>query len=175
MKSFRFLLPFFYLLLLVTVTGCDKDKSSEGSTKGSISGKETGGSEIVPTFSIPQVESNYGMQLFDLQQQIKQAPDSTGLRKKLCDLAYFKNNLAIITVGVGRRTNSATGQMIPAGLVKQAAVSDAARWASYISTWLEQDCQPAFGEISRALNTTSEIITETVIGDSLFVEMAFQY
>jgi hypothetical protein len=165
----------FYLLLTVFFVGCAKEESADGSTGGSISGKEAGGTVIVPTFSIPPVESNYWIQLFDLQQQIKQTPDSAELRKNLCSLAYFKNNLAIITVGVGRRTNPSTGQRIPAGLIKQAAVSDAARWASYISTWLEQDYQPAFGEISRALNTTSEIVNETVTGDSLVVVMAFRY
>ena len=175
MNSFRFRLPLFYFLVMIIIIGCNKEKSSGDSTEGNISGKEAGGSEIVTTFSIPQVESDYWMQLFDLQQQIMKTPDSIELRKKLCDQAYFKNNLAIITVGVGRKTNPVTGQMIPAGLVRQAAVSDAARWASYISAWLEQDYQPAFGEISRALNTTSEIITETEIGDSLFVEIAFRY
>ena len=175
MKPLQRLFLLFYLLLTIFFVGCGKEKSADGSTEGSISGKEAGGTVIVPTFSIPAVESNYWMQLFELQQRIKQTPDSAELRKSLCNLAYFKNNLAIITVGAGRKTNPSTGQKIPAGLIKQAAVGDAARWASYISTWLEQDYQPAFGEISRALNTTSEIINETVIGDSLVVIMAFRY
>ena len=162
--------------LIVILCGCTKEKNAEPPpATGSISTNESGGNATTITFSAPDIDPEYWKEIFHHQQQVMLAPDNIELRKNLCEAAYFENNRAIVVVGVGRRTNPNTGQQIPLGLVKQVAYSDAARWAAYISAWLEQDYQPGFGEISAALNTSSEVMGEMTEGDSLFVEVAYQY
>lgn len=161
--------------IIVTLLGCAKEKSAGEPPAGSISTNESGGNATTATFSAPDIDPEYWKGIFHLQQQVMISPDSIALRKALCERAYFENNRAIVVVGVGRRVNPNTGQQIPPGLVKQAAYSDAARWAAYISAWLEQDYQPDFGEISAALNSSSEVMGEMALGDSLFVEVAYQY
>ncbi|NIS37978.1 hypothetical protein GWN26_11100 [Candidatus Saccharibacteria bacterium] len=61
------------------------------------------------------------------------------------------------------------------GYSKQAAFTDAGRWAAYLQRWLENDFQPDFGNISEAVDAHSEVVREEVIGDSLYMEVVFQY
>lgn len=165
-----------FFVFLITFLSCSKEKSAGETAGGSISTNESGaGGEAAAVFSIPQLDADYWKDIYGLQQQVMHAPENVEVRKSLCERSYFEPNRAIVVVGVGRRTNPNTGEQISLGLVRQAAYSDAARWASYISAWLEHDYQPDFGEISTIINSSSEVIKEIQVGDSLYVELAYHY
>lgn len=161
--------------LLLLLPGCSKKEEVEVTPGGSVSTPESGGNQVQAAFSVPNLGAEYWKTIFETQQAIMAAPTNTLLRTQLCDIAYFSQNRAIVTVGVGRRTHPDTGQLLAPQFVRQAALADAARWAGYISTWLEQNFQPNFGELSTALNASSRVIGETVLGDSLYVQVAYQY
>lgn len=161
--------------LLLLLPGCSKKEEPETAPQGSISTLESGGNRVEATFSVPELAAEYWKTIFETQQAIMASPEDAALRKQLCDRAYFPQNRAIVTVGVGRRSHPETGQPISSQFVRQAAFADAARWAGYISTWLEQNYQPDFGELSKALDASSQVISETALGDSLYVEVAYQY
>lgn len=175
MKYSHLSLHLLFFFFLITFLSCSKEKSAGEPAEGTVSTNESGAGKATAVFSIPQLDPDYWKDIYELQQQVMQAPDNIAIRKSLCERSYFEPNRAIVVVGVGRRTNPNTGEQISLGLVRQAAYSDAARWASYISTWLEHDYQPNFGEISTALNSSSEVIKEMLVGDSLYVELAYNY
>lgn len=161
--------------LLLLLPGCSKKEEVETAPEGSVSTPESGGNQVQAAFSVPELAAEYWKTLFETQQAIMASPEDAALRKQLCDKAYFPQNRAIVAVGVGRRSHPETGQPISPQFVRQAAYTDAARWAGYISAWLEQNYQPNFGELSKALDGSSQVISETVLGDSLYVEVAYQY
>lgn len=175
MKHPHLRLHFLFFFFLIIFLSCSKEKSADESAGGTVSTNESGAGETKAVFSIPQLDPDYWKEIYGLQQQVMHAPENIDVRKSLCERSYFEMNRAIVVVGVGRRTNPNSGEQISLGLVRQAAYSDAARWASYISTWLEHNYQPNFGEISTALNSSSEVIKEMLLGDSLYVELAYHY
>ncbi|GEM_PF-2972694 len=156
-----------------TFSGCgSKDRSEEGQG-GKLSWEES--KPAIVHFSIPPIEPNYWQRLLQLQDSIAHSPTDSLLRKVFCERSYFPQNRAIVVVGIGRLRNPKTGTPIPTGYARQAAFSSAARWAAYTQTWLEQNYQPEFGAISTALNLPSKVVREQVIGDSLLLEVAFEY
>ena len=175
MKHPHLSLHLLFFFFLITFSSCTKEKNTDESAGGTVSTNESGAGEATAVFSLPQLEPDYWKEIYDLQQQVMSAPENIEVRKSLCERSYFEPNRAIVVVGVGRRTNPNSGEQISLGLVRQAAYSDAARWASYISTWLDHDYQPNFGEISADLNSSSEVIKEMLVGDSLYVELAYNY
>lgn len=174
-RGFYFLVLALSLLPLLTgvFSGCGTKERPEESPGGKLSGEESGPAII--RFSAPQLDPNYWQTLLQLQDSITRSPSDSLLRKTLCERSYFPQNRALVVVGIGRLHNPETGQSIPAGFARQAAFSSAARWAAYVHTWLEQNYQPEFGAISTALNLPSQVIREQVIGDSLLLEVAFEY
>lgn len=162
-------------VMLLLLPGCGSKEETEPAHGGSISTPEAGGKQMEAAFSVPNIAADYWKTIFETQQEIMASPKDPNLRVKLCDLTYFPQNRAIVTVGVGRRTHPQTGEPIATQFVRQAAYADAARWAGYVSAWLKQISRPNFGELSTALEGSSRVIGETVLGDSLYVQVAYQY
>ncbi len=160
-------------LLSVPFSGCGTKDHPEESAVSKLSVEESGPSIV--KFSTPELEPNYWQTLLQLQDSIALSPSDSLLRKLLCDRSYFPQNRAIVVVGIGRLRNPKTDKPIPTGFARQAAFSSAARWAAYVKTWLERNYQPEFGAISTALNLPSQVVKEHVKGDSLLLEVAFEY
>lgn len=169
---------YFLVLLagLLLAAGCDNQpEPRHPDDGGALSNAESGGIKPTISFSVPAVDTVFWRTVFDAQQRVMQSPQDVDLRKSLCQQAYFPNSRAIVTVGVGRLRHPETGQPLSFPLVRQAALADAARWASYVSTWLAQDYQPEFGQISKVFQANSRLMGESTRGDSLYVMMAYEY
>ena len=169
-------LYFAILAGLLLAAGCDgQPEQSPPGEGGALSNAESGGITPTISFSAPAVDTVFWETVFDAQRRVMQSPQDIEPRKALCRQIYFPNSRAIVTVGVGRLRHPETGQPLPFPLVRQAALADAARWASYVSTWLAQDYQPDFGQISNVFQANSRLMGESTRGDSLYVMMAYEY
>lgn len=173
MKNYSVLSAVLLIFLLIFYfSSCEKKEPHDEHT--GMTGKEEAAPTTV-TFSVPELNEDYWQTLQLLQDSIKTSPGDTLLKKKYCQLGYIGDHRAIVAVGIGRLIHPETGRRIPEAMARQAAISDASRWAAYLISWIEEGVQKEFGSISRAVPTSSQIVNEIQQGDSLIVEMAFEY
>jgi hypothetical protein len=156
-----------FSVIFTVLLGC-KSENKEQVEQIKISNQETSMADN----SIPDLDNDFLVSIYEAQELIKIEHDNMELRKKYCDKAYLKENGYFITMGIGVKINPETGQAIPASLVEKSARIDAMRWASYGQQWIKNNYEPAFGKIQAKTNPNITILNRANVGDSLFVFMA---
>ncbi len=132
--------------------------------------EETNKSETLP--DLPQVTDEYLTRLFELQELIRIFPDDRDLRTEYVRHAWLKDSGYFISLGFGTLHDPGTGGEIPEQFYRRAAGMDAARWAAYGESWLNNNFEPAFGKLDAAPVRTGRELRSTVLGDSLFLFIA---
>ena len=154
------------VILLTVVYGCQQ-KESETETL-TQKPEETS----VAKGSLPSFENDYLVSIYEAQELIKIQQDDVTLRKDFCDKAYLPEHRLFVSMGIARLHHPDTGAPVPEHLAEKAARLDAIRWAAYGRTWLENNYQPAFGQLQANFQQDTELINKAHVGDSLFVFLA---
>jgi hypothetical protein len=162
----KLILSFFLFCFLYT--GCSSEKPEEA--KSLPGGNQA--SSVLTTSTVPSLTNDFLVSIYEDQELIKIVQEDKELRQRYCDKAYLKEHNLFITMGIGSLKNPETGQPIPRHLAERAANMDARRWASYGETWLKNNYEPAFGKIESHFNRSTELVTTSIIGDSIFVFIA---
>lgn len=163
----KYLLIFLFSLFLFS---CNKDKPADVEMEEMSQTAE----ELSQSFieRIPEINNNFKVNIYDLQERIKIDPDNVELRRKYCASAYSAEKMVMVTMGIARLTNPETNEPITQSMVERAAQIDATRWALFATNWLMYDYQPAFTEIKGNFTRKTEVIDKVVVGDSLFLYLA---
>jgi hypothetical protein len=164
-KSFIILIFIFIFLI-----SCKQDKPADVEVEELSQSAE----ELSQSFAerIPQINDDFKVSIYELQERIKIEPENVELRKQFCASAYSAEKMVMVTMGIARLSNPESGEKINRGMVERAAQIDATRWALYATNWLMYDYQPAFIEIEGKFTRKIEVIDKVVVGDSLFLYLA---
>ena len=153
------------LCIIFIITGCEKKQEQQ--VEELVQTNEAGGQAIAN--DIPEVNSDYLSEIYELQERIKLDHQNIELRKKYCDKAHFPESGYVFTMGIGLLNNPETGNPIPKAMATRVAMLDAARWVGYVEMWMEEQYKPDFGVLNKQVNRPLKIIEEITLGDSLVV------
>jgi len=161
---------FIFLFSVLFFISCKQDKPADVEVEEMSQTSE----ELSKTFveRIPQINNDFKVNIYELQERIKIEPENMDLRKQFCASAYSAEKMVMVTMGIARLTNPESGETINRGMVERAAQIDATRWALYGTNWLMYDYQPAFMEIKGNFTRKTQVIDKVVVGDSLILYLA---
>jgi hypothetical protein len=161
---------FFIFLFILFFISCKQEKPADIE----VEEMSQTAQELSKSFAerIPEINNDFKVNIYELQERIKIDPENVDLRKQFCESAYSADNMLLITMGIARMTNPETGEAINRGIVERAAQIDATRWALFATNWLMYDYQPAFTEIKGNFTRKTQVIDKLVVGDSLFLYLA---
>ena len=158
---------FYILFLTILIFACKEEKSAYEDPPLEIE-------EMSTTFAerIPQIDNDFKVKIYELQERIKIEQNNSKLIKQYCQTAFNVDKNILISMGIGTKINPRTGKRITLPMYERAAMLDAKRWALYGEKWLNTNFQPAFGEIKGNFARNAEVIDKVVVGDSLFLYLA---
>ncbi len=170
-----------WVLTLITIfvvfISCTKEKPADVKTPGEVEEISQTADELSASFAerIPQIDDYFKVNIFDLQERIKIEQDNVELRKQFCEYAFLSDKKVFVTMGIGRLHHPNTGLALARSMVERSAQMDAIRWAMYGAHWIENNFQPAFGEIKGNFTYNTQIIDKIIVGDSLFLYLASDF
>lgn len=156
-----------FLFTIFYLCSCEQDKPADVEIEEMSRTTE----ELSKSFieRIPQVNDDFKIRIYELQEMIKIDPENIDLRKQFCQSVYSSEEMVMVTMGIARLTHPESGETINRSMVERSALIDAKRWALYGINWLMYDFQPAFTEIKGNFTRNTEVIDKVVVGDSLFL------
>jgi hypothetical protein len=159
------------LCLALLLISCAKENEKEEETSleeiNQIA-EEKGSAE----FNLPELDNDYLVSVYEVQELIKMDQQDIDLRKRYCDTAYLSDYNVLISMGIAKLHNPKDGSAIPQHLAERVARLDAMRWAGYGEKWLKNNYQPDFGKLQTRANYPVQMIDKAIVGDSLFVFLA---
>ncbi len=160
------------LAFVIMLIACKKETKTRDTDPGTDSLAAGTPAAAAAGFSTPELSEVNFDALISLRLQIERHPQDKSLREQYLQTAWFRNNKALISVGVGRLTHPETGQPVSRSLVKRAAQVDANRWAAYGASWIRNDLSPAFGRLDTTYRGAQTALLSYERGDSLYMAIA---
>lgn len=169
MKGISYLL---FSLAIICLLSCQKEKTEEVKTTETEEVSQAAEEKTAGEFALPELDNDYLVSVYEMQEFIKMEQENIELRKKYCQNSYLKDHGVFVSMGIAQRYNPKDGSDIPTHLSERAAKLDAMRWALYGEQWLKNDYQPPFGKIAGTITYPTQVINKAFVGDSLFIFLA---
>ena len=164
------MLKYYIIISLIFLISCKQDRPADVETEELSQTAE----ELSQSFSdrIPEINDDFKVNLYELQEKIKIYPNDVELRKQFCQSAFSEDKMVLITMGIAKSKNPDSGEILNRGMVERAAQIDAKRWAMYGTNWLMYNYEPAFTEIKGNFVRKTQVVDKIEVGDSLFLYLA---
>jgi hypothetical protein len=160
------------LTILSGMLSCKKEKTESKEASEIEEVEQAVEEKTTSEFTLPELDNDYLVSVYETQELIKMDHDNIELRKKYCQMSYFKEHGVFVSMGIAKLYNPRDGSAIARQFVERAAKLDAIRWAMYGESWIKNNFEPSFGKIANATSHPTQIINTASVGDSLFVFLA---